>query len=340
VTTPEPIPPTHPNTKHTTPKINGIYSKSADGYKVVATEAKYGKGGVALFYRDAKGWSLESTKTFGPNVIRTTLVSGQKRWNIIGAYVSPSETDGSTLECIAQARRTVGNNRWPTILLGDLNVNLDDLRADRVGGDRRFATAALMDSMGIRSMRAAFRQCKKLVGKFFTWTQRRNGKLLGSVCDHILTDGQGDFLNCQIKNPQYVSDHKMLIATLRVGSEKHHQRYTRSRAMYSIRPIRIDKANEADKILAELAENAKGEVKTNGRRESWISTETWSLIDQRATARRVGKNTESTDNLKRAVNQALKRDRKARCATVGQKAQRFLEDGKIQEAFGALKGWY
>ena len=57
----------------------------------------------------------------------------------------------------------------------------------------------------------------------------------------------------------------MLIATLRVGSEKHHQRYTRSRAMYSIRPIRIDKANEADKILAELAENAKGKVKTHQR---------------------------------------------------------------------------
>jgi hypothetical protein len=196
-------------------------------------------------------------------------VSGQKRWNIIGAYDSPSETDGSALECIAQARRTVGNNRWPTILLlGDLNVNLDDLRADREGrGKRRFATAALMDSMGIRSMmRAAFRQCKKHVGRFFTWTQWRNGGLLGSIlCDHILTDGQGDFLNCQIKNPRFDSDHRMLIATLRVESEKHHQRYTRSRAMYSIRPIRIDKANEADKILAELAENAKGKVKTHQR---------------------------------------------------------------------------
>ena len=36
-------------------KINGIYSKSADGYKVVATKARKGKGGVAkggvaLFY--------------------------------------------------------------------------------------------------------------------------------------------------------------------------------------------------------------------------------------------------------------------------------------------------
>ena len=54
--------------------------------------------------------------------------------------------------------------------------------------------------------------------------------------------------------------------------------------MYSIRPIRIDKANEADKILAELAENTKGKVKTKGHRESWISTKTWSLIDQRVTA--------------------------------------------------------
>jgi hypothetical protein len=56
-------------------------------------------------------------------------------------------------------------------------------------------------------------------------------------------------------------------------------------------------------------------------------------------ARRLGNN-EINDNLKGAVNRALKRDRKAWCTTVGQKAQSFLEDGKIREAFGALKGWY
>ena len=48
-------------------KNNGIYSKTADGYKVVAMEAKSGKGGVALFYRNVKGWSLESTNIFCPN---------------------------------------------------------------------------------------------------------------------------------------------------------------------------------------------------------------------------------------------------------------------------------
>jgi hypothetical protein len=77
----------------------------------------------------------------------------------------------------------------------------------------------------------------------------------------------------------------------------------------------------------------------NGNEVNTHTTETWSLIDQRATARRLG-NYEIIDNLKRAVNRALKRDRKARCATVGQKAQSFLEDGKIREAFEALKGWY
>ena len=36
----------------------------------------------------------------------------------------------------------------------------------------------------------------KHMGKLFT--QWRKGI---PVCDHILTDGRGDFLNCQIKNP-------------------------------------------------------------------------------------------------------------------------------------------
>jgi len=63
------------------------------------------------------------------------------------------------------------------------------------------------------------------------------------------------------------------------------------------------------------------------------------LIDQRASARRFG-HYELLGNLKKAVNRPLKRNWKARCTAVGRKAQSFLEDGKIREAFGALKGWY
>lgn len=80
--------------------VNGIYTREAEGYKVVATEAKSrNQGGVALFYRkDAEGWAVEGTRTFGPNVIRATLVTGKGCWTVIGAFIPPSEMDGSTFK--------------------------------------------------------------------------------------------------------------------------------------------------------------------------------------------------------------------------------------------------
>ena len=133
------------------------YTKAAEGYKVVGTKAETGKGGVALIYRDSKEWGLESTQTFGSNVIRTTLVSGGKRWHIIGAYIPPSEVDGKTLDCITQAKDTVTNRNWPTILLGDLNVDMETTEETwREGTERRIETATLMATMGLHSMREHF----------------------------------------------------------------------------------------------------------------------------------------------------------------------------------------
>jgi Exonuclease III len=148
------------------------YSKACEGYVVKATVSERMKGGVALFYRrDSKDWSLESTKHFDPNVIRATLVvvSGQKHWTIIGACVPPSECDGKTLDWITQTWVSRPNHCWPTILLGDLNVDLDRLGDDTGDGmDRRVQTAALVDSFGLSNLRNHFRQHQRHLGRFWT----------------------------------------------------------------------------------------------------------------------------------------------------------------------------
>jgi hypothetical protein len=66
--------------------IDDTYPTTAHGYTVVATSAKsHHQGGLALFHQtDAKSFTLEGTSAFGPNVIRTTLVSGQRRWTVLG----------------------------------------------------------------------------------------------------------------------------------------------------------------------------------------------------------------------------------------------------------------
>ena len=144
---------------------NDRYTKSAEGYRVEGTKADVGKGGVALVYQDSKAWGLESTRTFGPNVIKTTLVSGQRRWYIIGVYIPPSEIDGATLDCVQQAKDATNNARWPTIMLGDLNVDIENPGGNsREGVERRLETAALVTSMGLRSIISSFRPSKKRLG--------------------------------------------------------------------------------------------------------------------------------------------------------------------------------
>ena len=98
------------------------------------------------------GWGLESTRIFGENVIKTTLVCGRRRTILIGAYIPPSEEDGRTLECIQQARDSARNPNCPIILLGDLNVDLDNQAGNHdAGAERRLETVALVDTMGLRS---------------------------------------------------------------------------------------------------------------------------------------------------------------------------------------------
>ena len=70
----------------------------------------------------------------GPNVISCVLISGDRHWNIIGAYIPPTETDGETIQFINEAVQYHGTTN-PYILLGNLNINLDnnhDARADDI----------------------------------------------------------------------------------------------------------------------------------------------------------------------------------------------------------------
>jgi len=263
------------------------YTKSAMGYTVSATKAVGMNGVVALVHWLGKGWGLESIRGFGPNVIRATLVSGQRRWYVIGGYIPPSEEDGSTLGFIAQAWDTCRNHRWPVITLGDLNVDLGNPQGTNQNGvERRLETSTLMDTMGMTSMRERFRQCKRRMGRYWTWSQRRLGVEIGSVCDHICTDQPRFFTNCQIKVPRMDTDHLLLIAALRLGSVKNHQRYVRSRTKYPIKPVGILEGNRADGLLEELtAAAARREKDENGRNASWISQATWALIGEQPRVR-------------------------------------------------------
>jgi hypothetical protein len=182
--------------------ILDTYPTKLHGYNVLATEAKsYHQGGVALFYETTnKSFTLEGTHTFGPNVIRTTLVSGKRQWTLIGAYIPPSEINNDTLNYIQLAIQHEHNHEL--VLLSDLNVNFNDMNRSNI---RQDDTVSLISSLGLQDLRQAF--CMKYNSKW-TWRQLRDNRYITSECGYILATNLQDFKNIQIKTPNaYESDH-------------------------------------------------------------------------------------------------------------------------------------
>lgn len=90
------------------------------GYEVDIVHTENGKqGGVALIHRQAEDWCIESIKRYGYNTISAALVSGKRKWSIIGTYIPPSSQAAQTLQDLWKALedRPAKN----IILMGDLN---------------------------------------------------------------------------------------------------------------------------------------------------------------------------------------------------------------------------
>ena len=72
--------------------IEGIHTRYSAGYKVWAAEADIRhRGEITLVWREETGWQVESVTVFGLNMVSFTITAGQKRWYVVGAYVTPND---------------------------------------------------------------------------------------------------------------------------------------------------------------------------------------------------------------------------------------------------------
>eukprot|EP00978_Attheya_sp_CCMP212_P036150 scaffold161999_cov90-Attheya_sp.AAC.1 len=99
--------------------------------------------------RDSPHWQVEAYQAYCPNVLSFQLVSGQKRWYVVGAYVPPADT--STIEYVSKALDDRPEGVDP-ILIGDLNANLAD-----PGSEREHEIAAAAADHGLEDMFSHFR---------------------------------------------------------------------------------------------------------------------------------------------------------------------------------------
>ena len=104
---------------------DGVYTRASAGYRVVATDApSRHSGGIAMFYREGAGFAVEEVRPYGPNVLSFEVVSGRRRWYIIGCYLAPD--DAQTIERVVTS---LGDQPKGTALVvaGDLNTDLGDV---------------------------------------------------------------------------------------------------------------------------------------------------------------------------------------------------------------------
>ena len=147
----------------------GVYTRASAGYRVVATDApSRHRGGIAMFYREGAGFAVEEVRQYGPNVLSFEVVSGRRRWYIVGCYVAPD--DAQTIDRVVTA---LGDQPKGTALIvaGDLNTDLGEMECDRRGAE---ISAALTEA-GLEDMTAHFLPRKRRWGRERrTWAMVRD----------------------------------------------------------------------------------------------------------------------------------------------------------------------
>ena len=148
-----------------------VYTRASAGYRVVATDApSRHRGGIAMFYREGAGFAVEEVRQYGPNVLSFEVVSGRRRWYIVGCYIDPD--DAQTIERVVTA---MGDQPKGTALVvaGDLNTDLGEMECDSRGAE---ISAALTEA-GLEDMTAHFLPRKRRWGRERrTWAMVRGGK--------------------------------------------------------------------------------------------------------------------------------------------------------------------
>jgi hypothetical protein len=248
----------------------GIYTRKSSGYEVLAMDApSVHQGGIAVFWRNSPHWQVEAYRTYGPNVASFQLTSGKRRWYVVGEYILPADT--VTLEQVSKALDERLEGVEP-ILLGDLNANL----AEPVQS-REHEIAAAMASHGLEDMLGHFAPRRRYRAGY-TWKQSREGVLVTSRCDYLLGVDRHTFSKVCLKDPRFDSDHFMILGTLNSATLKVNQTYLRGRQKC---PLKVSERplNKAVAIFEELQLSVERKECAVRRQVSWISSETWKLID-------------------------------------------------------------
>jgi hypothetical protein len=108
-----------------TKTTNDWYSKSLSGYRMLLSKvASPHQGGIGLIWReDHDGFEVKAVRPLTPNLMSFQLVTGNKRFYIMGIYIPPNCTLG--VDNIRVAWEACPTDCTP-LIVGDLNIRFED----------------------------------------------------------------------------------------------------------------------------------------------------------------------------------------------------------------------
>ena len=117
-----------------------------------------------------------------------------------------------------------------------------------------------------------------------TWSMIRAGKEVKSRTDYILGIDCHLFWNVSVRYPRHNSDHYMVLGCLRSASLRGHSRYLGGQKRLPLRPPTTPTRKGV--LFATLRRAVLKPQAQDARKNAWISEATWTIVDERVSARR------------------------------------------------------
>lgn len=322
---------------------NGIHTRYSSGYYVACSVAPNPhQGGVALCYRDHAGYELEEHKFYGPNVLSFRLIVGKIKFYCIGCYIAPTDDREETLDFCREAVAQLPAG-FELLLMGDFNINLDTPR-----DTREDIIAEQCDDWDLTCLSTHFlqRRTRQLKGRW-TWRQERLGRWVSTKPDYFLArvESRKRIRNVKLRRLRHHStDHRAIIATIWSGRREWMSSYRRKVGRNPLLSQLVRPLSEAEEIVERLRATIPKQTRQERHQNSWISSDTWDLVDRRARLRRYGSLQGNGYALTRQINASFRRDRERRAEKAAEDIEYWLNSpelpGNLKECWNIARGWY
>jgi hypothetical protein len=149
-----------------------------------------------------------------------------------------------------------------------------------------------------------------------------------------------DFKRWAIKSPRVHTDHRAIIAEMTTDRFYIHKRYTTCRRQLPDFPLQYP-LSENDVRFQHL-KKYKNEIEElpKQREKSWISRQTWKLIDKRVYAVRRQMSDDLIHDYGKEIRKSLRMDRRQRAYRISMQIEQKMTAGNMKGAYDLLRGWY